>query len=187
MSRENKLKPMSNTEFRLMAWIMSAMDFFMGSSSNPKRLLKKLPLKRNMTVVDYACGPGRYTIPIAEILGHQGTVYAVDIQPLAIKTVKKKAAGKSLNNIKPLLVDSFHTGIPDSSADLVLLIDAIQGIKEYNALFNEIHRLLKADGILFMDSGHLKSADVQSILKGTGLFNFNRVDGKNMLLNKKEE
>jgi ubiquinone/menaquinone biosynthesis C-methylase UbiE len=185
MSREKKLKPMSNAEFRLMTWVMCIMDLFMGPFSNPKRIVKKIPLKEGMIVVDYACGPGRYTILAAEIVGPQGTVYAVDIQPLAIETVKRKATAKSLANVKAVLVESYDTGIPDSSADMVLLIDAIQGIKEYNVLFHEIHRLLKSDGLLFMDSGHLKTTEVKNMVEGTGLFTLIKLDGKNMLLSKK--
>lgn len=187
MKPEKKLKPMSNIEFRLMTWFMYSMDFFMQSSSNPRRLLKKLPLKKGMTVVDYACGPGRYTIPIAEAIGPEGIVYAIDIQPLAIEEVNKKAVAKSLINVKAVLVDSFNTGLPDSGADMVLLIDAIQGIHEYNTLFREIHRLLKPDSILFMDSGHLKIAEVKSMVENTGLFTLISLDGKNMLLSKKQE
>ena len=45
-----------------------------------------------MTVVDYACGPGHYTIPVAELVGPQDIIFAVDIQPLAMETIKRKAA-----------------------------------------------------------------------------------------------
>jgi len=40
---------------------------------------------KGMTVVDYGCGPGRYSIKFAEIVGNQGLVYAVDIHELAIE------------------------------------------------------------------------------------------------------
>ena len=90
-----------------------------------------------MAVVDYACGPGRYTIPAAEMVGPKGKVHAADIQPLAIESVKKKAANKSLTNIVPILVDSFNTGIPDSSIETVLLIDAIYPIKDRTPLLND--------------------------------------------------
>ena len=181
MSKATKLQPMSNTAFRMMVWMMNLEDLF----KSPKELLKKAPIKAGMTVVDYACGPGRYTIPTAELVGPTGKVYAVDIQPLAIEIVKRKAALKSLANIQPVLADSFNTGIPDSAADIVLLIDAITPIKEYNALFNEIHRLLKPDGILFMDSSHMNPSKARSIVEDTRLFAMVSIDGRNMLWNRK--
>jgi ubiquinone/menaquinone biosynthesis C-methylase UbiE len=131
MYQQTKLKPMPDFAFRMMVWFMKLEDLF----KSPEVLLQKVPLKEGMTVVDYACGPGRYTIPAAESVGRNGKVYAVDSQPLAMEMVKRKAALKSLANIQPVLVDSFNTGITDSSADIVLLIDAITPIKEHDALF----------------------------------------------------
>jgi ubiquinone/menaquinone biosynthesis C-methylase UbiE len=180
-----KLKPMSNFTFRLMNWLFDLSDGYLHLWINPEELVMRVPLKKGMTVVDYACGPGRYTIPIAKILGLQGTAYAVDIQPLAIEIVKKKAAANSLTNIKTILIDSYDTGIPGSTVDLVLLIDAIQGIKEYDMLFHEVHRMLKPDGRFFLDSGHLKVSKVGSMVESTGLFDVIKLDGKNMLLKKR--
>jgi ubiquinone/menaquinone biosynthesis C-methylase UbiE len=181
MTKSKKLKPMSSLSFRLMAWTMSIMDLF----SNPKQLLKKVPFQKGMVVVDYACGPGRYTIPAAEIIGPKGKVYAVDIQPVAIEMVKKKAKNKSLSNVETVLVDSFNTGIPDSSADIVLLIDAIFPIKDRESLFKEIYRLLKPSGWLFMDPSHLAPSKAKSLVENMGLFVITEFDGRNMLLKKK--
>ena len=182
MSGQNKLRPMSNTSFKMMAWMMNIMDLF----HNPAKVLSKAPLKEGLVVVDYACGPGRYTIPAAEIVGPKGKVFAVDIQPLAIEIVKKKAANKSLTNIVPVLADSFNTGIPASSVDMVLLIDAIYPIKDRTALLNEIYRLLKPAGLLFMDPSHLPAAKAKSIVEDSGLFKITKFDGSNMLFRKKQ-
>jgi len=164
-----------------MVWFMRLKDLF----QRPEDLLKKAPIKEGMTVVDYGCGPGRYTIPTAALIGPKGKVYAVDIQPLAIEIVKRKAADKSLANVQPVLADSFDTGIPESSADIVLLIDAISPIKDRDALFKEIHRLLKPDGFLFMDSSHMRTSRAKAIVEGTGLFAMVKLDGRTMLLAKK--
>lgn len=173
---------MSNTSFRFMAWMMQIMDLF----HNPADLLRSAPLKEGAVVVDYACGPGRYTIPAAEIVGPAGKVYAVDIQPLAIETVKKKASAKSLTNIETILANSFNTGIPGSSADIVLLIDAIYPIKDHISLLNEIHRLLKPEGFLFMDPSHLTASEARNIVENTGLFNIMKIDKRSMLYTKKQ-
>lgn len=178
MSKTRKHQPMPVFAFRMMTWVMRIEDIF----KSPADLLRYVPLQEGVTVVDYACGPGRYTIPAAETVGPSGKVYAVDIQPLAIETVKRKAAEKSLANIQTVLVDSFNTGIPDSTADIVLLIDAITPIKDRTALFQEIYRLLKPDGLLFMDSSHMKPSRARDIVESTGLFKIVRAEGRRMLL-----
>lgn len=186
MSQGKKLKPMSNTSFRLMTWLFNLNDHFFHIWKKPEEHIRKAPVQKGMTVVDYACGPGRYTIPLAEMVGPRGRVYAVDIQPLAIKTVRKKAAGKSLNNIKAILVDSYQTGIPGSSADLVILVDAIQSIKDPGGLLAEIHRILKPDGMVFMDAGHLKTEEVARIVEHSGIFTIIKTDNRDMLLKRRD-
>ncbi len=168
MPDETKLTPMPNFAFKLMAWLMATADFFAPSAVS--RHLSKVPLKEGMTVVDYACGPGRYTIPIAEGVGPKGKVFAVDIQPVAIETVKKKAAAKGLANIETVLVDSFNTGIAGSSADIVLMVDMIHMVADRASLLREAHRLLKPDGQLFVGVEHTAVAEVAKEVQDTGFF-----------------
>ena len=176
-----KLKPASDWHFRVMVWLYQLQDLFL----NPRRRLEKMPIiKEGMVVVDYGCGPGRYTIPIAELVGPQGKVFAVDIQPLAVKAVKKKVERRSLPNVEAVLVDSFNTRIEPSSADMVLLVDTVHLIEDHDALFREIHRILKPDGLLFMDPGHMKIERVKQIVESTGLFTLVEQKGQDMLLTK---
>ncbi len=172
---------MPDFAFRMMVWFMNIEDLF----GAPAKLLRKVPLKPGMTVVDYACGPGRYTIPVAGIVGPSGKVYAVDNQHLAIEMTKRKAARQSLANVQTVLVKGFETGLPGSVADVVLLIDALALIGDHRALFTEIHRLMKPDGLLFVDPTHMKLASALDSINGTGLFTTPRIDGRSLLLGKK--
>jgi ubiquinone/menaquinone biosynthesis C-methylase UbiE len=181
VSEGKKLKPMSDRSFKFMIWAFKLVDLFF----RQRRHLEKVPLREGMVVVDYGCGPGRYTIPIAELVGPKGKVFAVDIHPLAIKTVKEKAARSDLKNVEAVLVDSFNTGIQSSSADLVLAIDMIHSITDYDALFHEIHRILKPNGLLFMDAEHIKISKAQEIVASSGLFTMKEQRGRDMLLTKR--
>jgi ubiquinone/menaquinone biosynthesis C-methylase UbiE len=178
----HEVKPMSNLTFRLMQAVMYVWDIFL---RHPRKDLERMPLKEGMTVVDYACGQGHYTIPLAQIVGPKGRVYAVDIQPLAVEVIRKKANRESLSSITAVLVDSYDTGIPDAIADVVLFIDALHYIADPDALFREIHRLLKPNGILCMDPGHLTVNEGRSIVERTGLFDAIRADGRNMQLTRR--
>jgi ubiquinone/menaquinone biosynthesis C-methylase UbiE len=178
---QKKPKAMPDFVFKMMTWFMKIEDLF----NKPAVLVSKIPLKRGMTVVDYACGPGRYTIPVAKIIGPEGRVYAVDIQHLAVEAVRNKARIEALSNIKPILVDSFDTGIPGSSADLVLLIDALSLIANHDPLFHEIRRLLKPGGFLFLDASHMRVSTAKRIVETTELFTIFKLDGKVMLFSLK--
>ena len=111
MANENKLKPEPDAVYRINTWFWKFTDIFW----NPRRHLGNIPLKEGMVVVDYGCGPGHYTLPISKLVGPKGKVSAVDIQPLAIKTVKEKAAKQGLTNIEAIMVNSYNTAIPQFS------------------------------------------------------------------------
>jgi ubiquinone/menaquinone biosynthesis C-methylase UbiE len=101
----------------------------------------------------------------------------VDIHPLAIRNVGEKARRKGLQNVETILVKGYDTGIQDSSIDRVLLIDTIHLIKDPDALFREIHRMLKPDGLLFMEKGHMAMSEQKEILTKTGLFRITESQG----------
>ena len=156
----------SDIAFRLMTFAFKLRDLF----QNPRRSLEKARLTKGMSVVDYGCGPGSFTVPAAELVGHEGKVFAVDIHPLAISTVNQKASRKGLQNVETILVRGYDTGIEASSIDRVLLIDTIHLIDDPDALFREIHRMLKPDGLLFMEKGHMAMSEQKSIVEKAGLF-----------------
>jgi ubiquinone/menaquinone biosynthesis C-methylase UbiE len=177
MTDNKKLKPQTDFAFKLMTWLYGAYDLI----HNTKQDVKKIPLEEVTTVVDYGCGPGRYTLPVAKLVGIKGKVFAVDIHPLAIKTIKEKAAQESLTNIEAILVDSYDTGIRDSSVDLVLLIDTLPLVKDYNPLFQEMHRILKQNGHIYIEHGRIKISRTREIVESTGLFHVIECKGHQVL------
>jgi len=178
MANNKKPGVESDASYRFYIWYCKFVDLIW----KPQRRLDNFPLKEGMAVVDYGCGPSRYTLPIARLVGPKGKVFAVDIQPLAISTVRKKAARESLTNIEAILIDSYDTGIQTSSIDLVLFVDTLHSIGDCDALFREIHRILKQDGVFFMDPGHMEMSRATEIVEGTGLFTITDCRGHDMLV-----
>jgi ubiquinone/menaquinone biosynthesis C-methylase UbiE len=171
MASEKKRE--SDLAFRLMTLTYKIRDLL----QNPRRSLEKARLTKGMSVVDYGCGPGSFTIAAAELVGHEGKVLAVDIHPLAISTVEQKASRKGLQNVGTVLVRGYDTGVEASSIDRVLLIDTIHLIDDPDALFREIHRMLKPDGLLFMEKGHMAMPEQKSLVEKSGLFKITESEG----------
>src|SRR5215216_4715526 len=107
---------MPDFAFRLMHFIMTVKDRLRPSID--KRVVT-FGIREAMTVVDYGCGPGRYAIRFAKLVGATGRVYAVDVQELAVAAVKQKMAEQALRNIIPVLSTGYDTGLPDQLADMV--------------------------------------------------------------------
>jgi ubiquinone/menaquinone biosynthesis C-methylase UbiE len=75
----------SNLDFRLMAISYKFRDFF-----QPRiNILKEVGIKRGDYVLDYGCGPGSYILPLTELVGKEGKIYALDAHPIAIQMVQK--------------------------------------------------------------------------------------------------
>jgi precorrin-6B methylase 2 len=50
----------------------------MASESQSLDMLQQIGIRSGQTVLDFGCGLGIYTIPVAKIVGEQGRVYALD-------------------------------------------------------------------------------------------------------------
>ena len=126
-------------------------------------------LASGMTVVDYGCGPGRYTLRFARLVGEAGKVYAVDIQELAVEAVRRLAARQRLDNVEAVLGRGYDTGLPAAVADRVCAIDMFFAVRDPGAFLAEIFRLLKPDGLLILDDGHQSRSATRAKLAASGV------------------
>jgi len=159
----------SNLGFRLMALGYKFRDFRLPR----KNILKEVGIKAGFQVLDYGCGPGSYIIPLAELVGESGKVYALDIHPLAIRKVQNIASKKQLANMETILSDC-QTGLPDNTLDAVLLYDAFHHLSDPDVVLKELYRVLKPDGILSFSDHHMKESEIVSQVTNSRLFRLSR-------------
>lgn len=165
---KRKTEKMSNTGFRMMRWTFNIVDFFFPYL---KKRIKKFGIEEGMTVVDYGCGPGRYSIEFAKRVGEKGKVYAVDIHELAIEAMKMKIEKMGLRNIEPVLADGYDSRVPGNTADIVCAIDMFFVIKNPAEFLGELKRIIKNDGILVIDDGHQSRSVTKKKILDSGLWN----------------
>jgi ubiquinone/menaquinone biosynthesis C-methylase UbiE len=159
----------SNLGFRLMAFGYKFRDLRLPR----KNILKEVRIKPAFRVLDYGCGPGSYIIPLAELVGESGKIYALDIHPLAIQKVKDIASKKHLANVETILSDC-QTGLPDNSLDVLLLYDVFHHLSDPDGVLKELHRVLKPAGILSFGDHHMKENEIVSRVTNSGLFRLSR-------------
>lgn len=161
---------MSNLHFRLMSLSFKLRDFF----SLREDVLGEVGIRPGFHVLDYGCGSGSYVVRAAELVGESGKVYALDIHPLAVQSVQNLASKKRLGNVETICSDC-ESGLPDSSVDVVLLYDTLHGLSDPSGVLEELHRMLKPNGILSFSDHHMKEDEIVSNLTNSGLF---RLSGK---------
>jgi ubiquinone/menaquinone biosynthesis C-methylase UbiE len=160
-------KPMSGLTFRLMTLAMMLEDLFRPIAD---RRAQTFGIKPGMIVVDYGCGPGRYTIIFSRLVGDTGKVYGIDIVPLAIKTVREKVEKLGLRNVEAILAYGYDSGLPDHAADLVVALDMFFGVPDPLAFLGEVHRITKPTGRLILDDGHERRSTTKKKLDSSKLW-----------------
>lgn len=123
------------------------------SFSNPRENILHLALREGMKVADLGAGSGHYTQAAASIVGHEGMVYAVDVQEDILRHLKDAAERRHLYNIKYIWGDLekvASTNLRDKSVDAVILSNTLFQIENRFALLGEIKRILKSGGKLLV-------------------------------------
>jgi ubiquinone/menaquinone biosynthesis C-methylase UbiE len=167
---QNHLKkdePMSKTHFKFMEKHFEKRD----KKYPPSKKIEKTKITEGSVVLDYGCGPGSYSIAAADAVGNTGKVYAADIHPLAIESVKKRAQEKNLKNIETILTDC-DTKLENASVDVVLLLDIYHDLSYPERILRELYRVFKFDGLLYVDDHHFKNDEIIGKITNTGLFKF---------------
>jgi predicted methyltransferase len=77
--------------------------------------------------------PGSYILPVAELIGKSGKIYALDINPAVIEMIKKIASKKQLSNVEAILSDC-DTGLPNESVAMALVFDVFHDLKNRAAV-----------------------------------------------------
>lgn len=135
----------------------------------PRKALAEAGVQPGFHLLDYGCGPGGYSLAAAELVGPSGKVHALDINPLAVRRVKKLASRRRLGNIETICSDC-ATGLSDSSMDMVLLYDTCHELGNAGAVPAELHRILKPHARLSVSDHHMNEHDIISAITGDGLF-----------------
>jgi ubiquinone/menaquinone biosynthesis C-methylase UbiE len=142
---------MPDFSFRAMNFIFNVVDFL-----HPyiDKRVTTFGIRQGMTVVDYGCGPGRYTMRFSKLVRETGRVYAVDIHQLAVEAVKRKIAEYQLQNVVPILASGYDSPIPEHTADVVCALDMFFAIQRPIEFLGELKRITRQDGTLIIDDGH---------------------------------
>jgi SAM-dependent methyltransferase len=109
-------------------------------------LLRELDVKPGQKVCDMGCGNGFYTLQLAKLVGPEGKVYAVDIQPEMLRLLRDRAQKEGLDNIVPVLGTVIEPRLPQETMDLVLLVDVYHEFSYPEQMLAAIRKSLKANG-----------------------------------------
>jgi ubiquinone/menaquinone biosynthesis C-methylase UbiE len=116
-----------------------------GWLQNPRKILKPY-LTEGMTVLDIGCGPGFFSIAIAQMVGKSGRVIAADLQEGMLQKVKTKIQGTSLATIITLHKCEANRINLTETVDFVMAFYMVHEVPDQEGFFREIGSVLKPGG-----------------------------------------
>jgi ubiquinone/menaquinone biosynthesis C-methylase UbiE len=130
------------------SWLGWMLENPLTESGRWQTAVSRLDLRPGMKVLDVGCGPGRLTIPVARVLGADGQVVAIDIQPAMLRRAKQRAEAAGLNNIHFRQVAAGQGHLEKTRYDRALLVTVLGEIQNREAALKEIFNALKPGGML---------------------------------------
>ena len=130
--------------------------------TDPRRLLRGLAGPGD-TVADLGCGPGFFTLPLAEAVGDSGSVLAVDLQAAMLERVRERAQKAGLlSRIRLHQCGPDSLGLEDAGPlDVALAFWMIHEVPSRAGLLAEVRDALRPGGRLLAvePRGHVGPGD----------------------------
>ncbi|MBI4442234.1 MAG: methyltransferase domain-containing protein [Acidobacteria bacterium] len=116
----------------------------------PHEVVTALKLKVGDVVADIGAGSGYFAFRLAQHVGEQGRVYAVDISPDMIRYMNRRNRDLGLKNLFTVLSDPDDPLLPNASVNLIFLCEVWHHIENQDKYLAEIRRILKPGGRVAM-------------------------------------
>lgn len=136
---------------------------------DPARLLQKLGLRENQSVLEVGAGPGFYTVGASQAVGTSGRVWAYEVNPYACAYLEAKLARQGIENVFVKNKNASTSGLADNSIDFAFVTGVPYIVGGMDNLLRELARVLKPGGILAYRSRRAAGLSSSQVLEPLGL------------------
>ena len=152
---------------------------------NPKKILGSY-IKEGMTILDVGCGPGYFTIDLAQMAGKTGRVVAADLQEGMLQKIRDKIHGTEIGQrIAVHKCEEGKIGLSEK-VDFILLFYMVHEIPNKEAFFNELGMILKSGGKVYIAEPpfHVSKKAFEETMSIASITGFDVVERPKLFLNK---
>ena len=115
-------------------------------------LLRELGLQPGMQVADVGAGTGYYARRMAPLVGANGAIFAVDVQPEMIAIGLDLAKKANITNIKPVLSGVDDVKLASASIDVAIMVDVYHELEFPFEVMESLVRAMKPGGrVVFVE------------------------------------
>jgi ubiquinone/menaquinone biosynthesis C-methylase UbiE len=116
---------------------------------NPRKILESY-IQAGMTALDIGCGPGFFSIAMAQLVGNTGRVIASDLQDGMLQKLRNKIQGTELESRITLhKCETDRIGLSEH-VDFALAFYMAHEVPDQSEFFKEIASILKPNGQLLI-------------------------------------
>jgi len=145
-------------------------------SQNPRKILAPY-IKPGTVALDVGCAMGFFSLDMARMVGPEGKVVCVDLQPKMIKALARRATKAGLlDRIDHRVCDKNDLGLEglDGKIDFALAFALVHELPDAEAFFEQIHAALRPGGTCLVaePKGHVSEKRFDETLaaaENTGL------------------
>ncbi len=133
--------------------------------NNPDKILPPY-VKNGMSTADIGCGRGMFSLALAKLVGENGRVYSVDLQPEMLDALRKRAAKAGVaDRIQFIHADPDNIKIADP-VDFVLAFWMMHEVKDKKKFFDQVAAVLKREGrfLIVEPKMHVSAGQLQDTL-----------------------
>ena len=110
----------------------------------PVETVGNLGITAGMTLLDLGCGTGTFTMEMAQMVGSEGIVHAVDLQRPFLENAQKRITEAGLETqVRWHHSGAYQLPIDTSVIDLAIVIATLSEIPDKIAVLAELRRVLK--------------------------------------------
>jgi ubiquinone/menaquinone biosynthesis C-methylase UbiE len=115
---------------------------------SPKLIAEWMCVKEGMSILEIGPGSGTFTFTVAEQVGAEGRVHAIDIQESIVITLREKVEEMGLENVEVRQASAYELPYPDQFFDRIFMITVLGEIPDKRKALTEIKRVLNDEGLL---------------------------------------
>lgn len=129
----------------------------------PRRVMEEIGVKTGMRVADVGTGDGYFTLRLAEAVGAGGEVFASDVDAAALRVLEERRDSANLHNVRIILGTEDDPLLPDSTIDLVLIVNTIHLVDNPTAFLGNVRLSVKPGGRVVLVQWSAEKLDSEAV------------------------
>jgi ubiquinone/menaquinone biosynthesis C-methylase UbiE len=112
----------------------------------PDEVIALLGIRAGDRVADLGAGGGYFSFRLADAVGAEGRVYAVDVDEDMIRYLRRRAAKQGYANVEVVRAEPDHPGLPEGEIDLLFTCNTYHHLTDREGYFGAVLDVLEPAG-----------------------------------------